>query len=226
MLFGSKHKVMGARYDFDLPKYELNKITRVYLNAASRTPLMKKTFEVGQAAMARQMKTPSSIAEEEDELKVREAFATLVNCQDPEQIAYTPSCSYAMSLAAKNIYEEMLKKQKDTSWEFAGKKVLILEDQMSSNVYPWQSLTKKSELELFVVKETEEEEETDLTDSIVNALQNPKLAIAIAALPNVHWCSGEVLDINRIGKVCHDNQIYLVVGLMELLQFLFLNYMQ
>ena len=50
MLFGSKHKVMGARYDFDLPKYELNKITRVYLNAASRTPLMKKTFEVGQAA--------------------------------------------------------------------------------------------------------------------------------------------------------------------------------
>ena len=211
MLFGSKHKVMGARYDFDLPKYELNKITRVYLNAASRTPLMKKTFEVGQAAMARQMKTPSSIAEEEDEVKVREAFATLVNCQDPEQIAYTPSCSYAMSLAAKNIYEEMLKKQKDTSWEFAGKKVLILEDQMSSNVYPWQSLTKKSELELFVVKETEEEEETDLTDSIVNALQNPKLAIAIAALPNVHWCSGEVLDINRIGKVCHDNQIYLVV---------------
>ena len=81
---------MGARYDFDLPKYELNKITRVYLNAASRTPLMKKTFEVGQAAMARQMKTPSSIAEEEDEVKVREAFATLVNCQDPEQIAYTP----------------------------------------------------------------------------------------------------------------------------------------
>ena len=85
---GSKHEVMGARYDFDLPKYELNKITRVYLNAASRTPLMKETYKVGQEAMARQMQTPSSIAEEKDEVKVREAFATLLNCKDPEQIAH------------------------------------------------------------------------------------------------------------------------------------------
>ena len=68
---GSKHKVMGARDDFDLPKYELNKLTRVYLNAASRTPLMKKTYEMGQAAMARQMQTPWSIADEDDELSYR-----------------------------------------------------------------------------------------------------------------------------------------------------------
>ena len=79
---GSKHKVMGARDDFDLPKYELNKLTRVYYSAASRTPLMKKTYEMGQAAMARQMQTPWSIADEDDELKVRETFATLLNCED------------------------------------------------------------------------------------------------------------------------------------------------
>ena len=208
---GSKHKVMGARDDFDLPKYELNKLTRVYLNAASRTPLMKKTYEMGQAAMARQMQTPWSIADEDDELKVRETFATLLNCEDSEQIAYTPSCSYAVSLAAKNIYEDMLRKEKDTSWKLAGKKILILEDQMSSTVSPWQNLTNTTDLELFIVKETEDGDETELTERIVKALLDTKLAISIVALPNVHWCSGEVIDLNSIGKICQDNQIYLVI---------------
>ena len=202
---------MGARNDFDLPKYELNKLTRVYLNAASRTPLMKRTYEIGQAAMARQMQTPWSIAEEDDELKVRKAFATLLNCKDSEQIAYTPSCSYAVSLAAKNIYSDMLKKEKDTSWKTAGKKILILEDQMSSNVYPWQNLTKISAMQLYIVNETEEGNDMDLTERIVKALLDTKLEISVAALPNVHWCSGEVIDLPRIGKICQDNQIYLVV---------------
>ena len=103
-------KLLAARRDFDLPKDELNQLTRIYLNAASRTPLMKETVEVGQVAMARQMQTPWSIASEEDELKIREAFATLIHCHDPEQIAYTPSCSYAISLAAKNIFEDLFEK--------------------------------------------------------------------------------------------------------------------
>ena len=208
---GSKDKVKGARSEFDLPKYELNKLTRVYYSAASRTPLMKKTNAVGQAAMARQMKTPWSIADEDDELKVRETFATLLNCKNSEQIAYTPSCSYAVSLAAKNIYQDMLRKEKDTSWKTAGKKILILEDQMSSNVYPWQNLTNATDLQLFIVKETEEGDETGLTERIVKALLDTNIAISICALPNVHWCSGEVIDLDRIGKICQDKQIYLVI---------------
>ena len=71
----AEYRVMGARTDFDLPKYKLNTLTRIYLNAASRTPLMVETCEVGKKALARQLQTPWSIAEEEDEIKVRKTFA-------------------------------------------------------------------------------------------------------------------------------------------------------
>ena len=101
------HKVMDARSEFDLPKFNDLNFAPIYLNAASRTPIMKKTCEVGEQAIARQMKTPWSIAEESDEINVREAFATMINCKESQQIAYTPSCSYAISLASKNIYIEI-----------------------------------------------------------------------------------------------------------------------
>ena len=86
----AKSKLIDARRDFDLPKDELNKLTRVYLNAASRTPLMKETVEVGQVAMARQMQTPWSIASEEDELKIREAFATLISTPSKWRVWLAP----------------------------------------------------------------------------------------------------------------------------------------
>jgi selenocysteine lyase/cysteine desulfurase len=207
----AQSKLIAARYDFDLPKEELNTLTRVYLNAASRTPLMKETVEAGQVAMARQMQTPWSIASEEDELKVREAFATLINCHDSEQIAYTPSCSYAISLAAKNIFEHTSKTQKDTDLKTLNKRILILEDQMSSNVYPWQHLTQKTDLQLHVVKESGDDDANSLTDNIIGDLLNDSLAITIAALPNVHWCSGEVIDIIKIGKICFEKGICLVI---------------
>ena len=64
----------------------------------------------------------------------------MINCQDKNQIAYTPSCSYAITLAAKNIFNEMAKKKMDNNNNNNGSgfenknKILILEDQMSSNV--------------------------------------------------------------------------------------------
>ncbi len=213
----AEYRVMGARTDFDLPKYKLNTLTRIYLNAASRTPLMVETCEVGKKALARQLQTPWSIAEEEDEIKVRKTFATMINCQDKNQIAYTPSCSYAITLAAKNIFNEMAKKKMDNNNNnnngsgFENKnKILILEDQMSSNVYPWQNLCQKSDLKLFIIKESgDNTNKTTLTDDIVNALNTN--TISICAIPNVHWCSGEIIDLNKIGNICNEKHIYLVI---------------
>ncbi len=211
----ARHKVMDARSEFDLPNF-----TPIYLNAASRTPIMKKTCEVGERAIARQMKTPWSIAEERDEIIVREAFASMINCKDSQQIAYTPSCSYAISLAAKNIYIEMVNKLKKTPPEVAiRRKILILEDQMSSNVYPWQNFCQQKEapllkFELRIVKEElgdcDKKTILSLTDNVLNILKNDD-TISIVAIPNVHWCSGEIIDLIAVSEICQQQNIYLVI---------------
>ena len=75
-----------------------------YLNAASRTPLPKRTLEIGLTAMKRKATTPWDIGDTEaDKDRVRELFASMLPGATADDIAMVPCCSYAMSLAAKNM---------------------------------------------------------------------------------------------------------------------------
>ena len=66
--------------------------------------------------------------------RTRALFARVVGADEraggADAIAITPSTSYAISQAARNL-EPLCER---------GAKVLVLEDQMSSNVYAWQAL--------------------------------------------------------------------------------------
>ena len=78
-------------------------LDRVYLNAAGRSPLPLPSLAAGLAAAQRKAHSPWDIGDTSADLDtVRSLFASLIGAS-AEDICITPSCSYAMSLAAHNL---------------------------------------------------------------------------------------------------------------------------
>jgi len=160
------------------------------------------------------MHTPWSIAEGNELADAIQTFAKFIKAR-PDNIAFVGSCSYAISVAAKNILQQRLRPTEKTASGIR-KKVLVLHNQMSSNVYPWQDL--RSEVPgleivapvrnhtLSEADSTQKGNFTGWTETIVNFLKEHD-DIVIAALPNVHWCDGEVIDLVEIGKLCRQKDI-------------------
>ena len=81
---------------FDLPPFP------VYLSGASRSPKLKASCVEGMAGIQRQTQTPWAIGDDGCEEQARALFAELIDAT-ADDIAITPSCSYAISLCAHNI---------------------------------------------------------------------------------------------------------------------------
>eukprot|EP00808_Paulinella_micropora_P003792 g33815.t1 len=115
-----------------------------------------------------------------------------------------------------------------------GKKVLILQGQFSSNVYCWQDFCRKTGAGLFVVAApalrykdgsggaTEEKHVISAgTERSVRKARTwteavlgvnwKKEGIVVAAIPNVLWCDGSYLDLQRVRDRCDQVEAYLVV---------------
>ena len=75
--------------------------------------------------------------------EIKKSFAKLINCKNPDRIAYVPAASYGLANVTNNIKLEK------------GENVVVVGDQFPSNVYPWMNLTKKYKGNLnFVLKDT------------------------------------------------------------------------
>eukprot|EP00966_Prymnesium_polylepis_P013049 300752-Prymnesium_polylepis.1 len=112
-------------------------------------------------------------------------------------VCLTPSCSYAMSLAARNLRPLL---------SGARKRVLVLEGQMHSNVLPWQQLCDDAGGALLRI---ERPADYDWATAIVGALADG--TVAVCALPPCHWCDGSVVDLTRVGAACRAHGAALVV---------------
>ena len=172
-----------------------------YINAASRTPLPKRTLEVGLAAVRRKAETPWDIGDTEAQKdEVRALFATLLPGSSADDIAMVPSCSYAMSMAAHNFVATMRARPP------SHRKVLVLHDQNPSNVMQWQQLCDDEGGVLHVI---ERPDDADWARAVCAALEDG--SIAIAALPPCHWCDGSLVDLAPISAACRRAKCALVV---------------
>ena len=176
----------------------------IYLNAAGRTPLPARTLAVGVAAVARKAETPWSIGDTEgDKDVVRELFAELLgDGATAADVAVVPSCSYAMSLAARNLKDKLGARPPGR------RRVLVLQDQNPSNVMQWQWLCDEEGGELCVVP-LPEGVDGSWTAAIVGALATG--TVAVAALPPCHWCDGSVVDLVPVAAACRANDVALVI---------------
>mmetsp|Transcript_6495 Transcript_6495/g.9559 ORF Transcript_6495/g.9559 Transcript_6495/m.9559 type:complete len:390 (+) Transcript_6495:281-1450(+) len=128
---------------------------------------------------------------------IRALFASLIKVL-PEEICIVPSTAFAISLAARNILHCTEGKE--------AKKIVLLQDQMCSAVYPWQWLVRNSggKFILDVVQPCEK----DLTNEIVQQLNDD---VAVVCLPPLHWSSGQLIDLDVITETCKKYQIDLVI---------------
>ena len=111
------------RHLFDIPS------DVAYFNCAYMSPLMHKVVATGQQAVARKAQpwhiTPADFFSTPE--RARQLFARLINAQ-ADDIAMVPACSYGIATAARNLPVAR------------GQKLMLLQDQFPSNVYPWLEL--------------------------------------------------------------------------------------
>ena len=169
-----------------------------YLNCAYMGPQLRSAREVGERAVGRKSRpweiTPPHFFEEAEES--RALFARLVG-GEAEGVAIVPSVSYGMAVAAKNVPVH------------EGQKILLLEYQFPSNVYPWRELAAERYAEVVTVPRPEDH---DWTAAVLRALGED---VAVVALPNCHWTDGSLVDLVRVGERAREVGAALVVDAIQ-----------
>lgn len=147
-----------------------------YLNCAYTAPLLKTALAAGENAL-RAKSHPWKIKPEDfftNIEKVRGLFAKLIHCSR-DDVAITPSVSYGIALAAKNL-------------TFAhGQNIVVLKDQFPSNIYSWKRLAREKGGQIQTV---ERPLDHNWTKGVIDKIDSKT---AIVAIPNIHWTDGTLL---------------------------------
>jgi selenocysteine lyase/cysteine desulfurase len=156
-----------------------------YLNAASYSPLPRKTLEAGRAAVGRKGQpwtVPPGFANALFE-RTRAAAARLINA-DPDDIALISSVGYGVATAAKLLSIPR------------GSRVLVLENDHSSPVLEWHA---RADAQGFVVETVRQPENADWTSAVLAAIERGGAPpVGLASISSVHWSDGGLIDIAKV----------------------------
>lgn len=174
---------------FDIPR------DVAYLNAAYMTPLPRSALAAGLEGLRRKASPWALRPEDFFALSetARTLFARLVGAS-ADAVALVPAVSYGVAIAAANLRLGQ------------GRRVVVLTDQFPSNTYAWRRLAAEQGGEVVAV------DGMDLTAAVLDALDE---RCAIAALPQVRWTDGRILDLPRIGRRCREVGAALVLDLTQ-----------
>jgi len=156
-----------------------------YLNAASYSPLPRKTLEAGRAAVGRKGQpwtVPTGFANALFE-RTRAAAARLINA-DADDVALISSVGYGVATAAKLLAIPR------------GSRVLVLENDHSSPVLEWHA---RADAQGFVVETVRQPENADWTSAVLAAIERPGAPpVSLASVSSVHWSDGGLIDIAQV----------------------------
>ncbi len=191
--------IESQRHLFDIPD------DVAYLNCAYMSPLMKSVQQAGHNGIAVKAQ-PWTLGQEDfftRSSNARALFARLVNTE-PSAIAFVPSASYGLAVAARNL--PVARNQE----------IIVLDDQFPSNVYTWRELAKRSEANVRTVSWTEaklpDAPGTDWTTALLGAIDD---RTAIVAVGNCHWTDGSIVDLVRVGERCREVGAALVLDITQ-----------
>eukprot|EP01039_Chlorochromonas_danica_P003813 gene3813-4163_t len=166
----------------------------IYLDNASRTPLPRSVEAIGIHSLhCKGMPWLEKLPGDDDDVEaVRQLFADLIHANSKDNITYAPSTAFALTLAAHNIVKTGKLRQ--------GQKVLLLEMEMSSAVYPWQYACKEVGASIKIVPTPDwQRKDASWKENILQALwEEEEGVVAVLALPQVHWCDGSLIDLQAI----------------------------
>jgi len=160
-----------------------------YLNCAYMSPMMKMVEEVGIKGISKK-RNPTLLGPNdffEDTEQLRNEFARMIGCSQPNRIAVSGSVSYGIANAAKNI--ELEKHQN----------IIVLGEQFPSNYYPWKKKCDHAGAKLKVIKAPSAlaGREKLWNKNLLEAIdENTK----VVAMPHVHWADGTLFNLAEIRK--------------------------
>jgi selenocysteine lyase/cysteine desulfurase len=128
--------------------------------------------------------------EEDEAPKVRELYSRLINAEGSHCIALAPSTAFAMSVAAKNLVASGRLRM--------GGFIIALQNEMASNVYPWQEACRVTGANFLVVPRPTPP--FTWAEAIIDALHRHVDSTAALALSPVHWCDGSSIDIKKVSE--------------------------
>lgn len=178
----------SQRHLFDIPD------DVAYLNCAYISPLLNVVRDAGIAGATRKSR-PWEISPVDfftDAEVNRGLFAELIGAS-AEDVSLAPAASYGTATAARNLPVR------------PGQRILVLQDQFPSNVYPWRELANERGGTMMTLPRPDDD---DWTRVILDALDE---RVAIAALPHVHWTDGALIDLERVGVRCREVGAALVI---------------
>lgn len=139
----------------------------------------------------------NAIKTNEEYDNVRNIVKDFINAEDPNEIVYTSGTTESLNLAVFGFFKNKLSE---------GDEVLISKAEHASNVLPWLALEKEKKIK---VKYIPLDENYELTlDNLESSLTDKTKVISIAHISNV---IGDIRDIEKIGKICKEKNIYFVV---------------
>ena len=129
--------------------------------------------------------------------EIRQRFARLVGVEDPSRIAVTPSASYGIAVAARNLVVER------------GQNIVLLHEQFPGNVYAWQRKAVDCGAEIrTVVPPDAATRGAAWNERIFESIDENT---AVVAIPQVHWTDGTVFDLVAIGRRAREVGAALVI---------------
>jgi len=171
--------IPNQRHLFDIPD------DVAYFNCSSHSPLLRTSFETGQAAVMRKAHPWGGFRDDaaaECET-LRGLFARLIGAADSD-VAIVPSTSYGIATAALNLPVAK------------GQKIVVLQDQFPSNYHSWVQLAQDSNAELVTVPRPAD---GDWTSAVLARIDRDT---AVTALAPCHWTDGSLVDLEPIGAHC------------------------
>jgi selenocysteine lyase/cysteine desulfurase len=193
-LFNKKdlHMIPSQKHLFDIPD------DVSYLNTAYMSPLMNSVVHaIDGGARLKAQPWKLKISHFFDDVDVvRALFAKIVNAR-AEGVAIIPSASYGLTTAALNLPLA------------EGQKVVVLKHQFPSHTYPWKKRARETGA---IFHEVEIQEGLSATDAVLGAIGE---RTAIAALPNVLWTNGALVDLVKVRQRCDEVGAALVLDLTQ-----------
>ncbi len=184
--------IPGQRHRFDIPE------DIAWINCAQHAPALAQVYDAGLAGLGRKRHpwTLGPAQYQDDIARLRGLFARLIGA-GAEDISIAPSASYALSTAAHNLRVG------------AGRRVLVLESQFPSHVYPWRHAVERDGGEVLTLPRPQD---GDWTAAVLAALDE---RVAVAALPQHHWTDGSRVDLAAVAPAVRACGAALVLDLSQ-----------
>lgn len=166
----------------------------IYLNTAAAGPRLRCVNEAAMQALqdsARPWEGPAHAWRDQTEA-LRRLAATLLHT-DADLLAFTPSVSYGMALAARSI---PLRR---------GDNIVVLAREYPSNRMVWQLQAERVQAEL---READPLPEENWTAAVLEQIDARS---AVVCVPHCHWADGTLLDLAAISRAAKAAEATLII---------------